>query len=1059
MTPGEHNEIQDRIAELEKQAGEAHSSRGPIAWMAANPVASNLLMLFLMIGGLLAIPRIRQEVFPEFELDIVNIAVAYPGASPAEVEQGILLVVEESVRGIDGVKRVTSRAAEGRGSVRVEVLEGESADKVLQDVKNAVDRIVTFPEDAERPVVSLALTRRDVLSLVIYGDLDEHVLRGLAEMAKDELAQDPNITLVEIAGARALEISMDVPLEKLRAHNLTMRGIADEAARASVELASGSVKAPAGEVLLRTAERRNLASEFEDIAVISRPDGSHVTLGDLAVIRDDFAETDEAMYYNGQRAVNLTIYRVGNEKPITISKIATQYMEQLRAKLPPTVGVAIRNDRSELYRDRLYLLLRNAGMGLVLVMIILGLFLEVRLAFWVLLGIPTSFLGALLVLPFFDVSINMISLFAFIIALGIVVDDAIVVGESVYYLRQKDMKFLPAAVHGTQIVAAPVVFSVLTNIVTFLPMLFIPGTMGKVWSTIPIVITAVFAFSLVESLFILPAHLAKQKKEVKGFFWRMLEIPQERFGRGLEKFVARYYLPFIRRVLAHRYLTLSIGFAALLLTFGWVGGGRLAFTFFPKVESDTVRAQAVLPYGSPVAETRAVLERLEQAARGILAENGGEAITRGIRAEVGGVSDTPGSHVASVTVYMVPLTERSITAMQFTEQWRKRTGEIPGLESLAFRFTIGPTSGKPIEVELSHPEPEILENAALEVAEALRAFTGVSEIDDGIARGKPQWDMTIKPAARSLGVSATDLGRQLRNAFFGAEVRRQQRGRNEVKVMVRLPAGERASEQDIENMVIRTGAGGEIPLREAAEVRQSRAYEEIKRVDGRRVLTVTADVNEELSNAGKVREDLARSTLASLQERHPLLAYSFEGEGRDQRESIGSLKRNFLIALVGLFAVLAIPFRSYIQALIILVAIPFGIVGAVVGHIVMGYDLSIISLMGIVALSGVVINDNIILIDTTNQFRAEGLSASEAIAMAPARRFRPVLLTSLTTFFGLAPIMLERSLQARFMIPMAISLGYGILFSTIIALVLVPALYLVVEDIKRLIRYIWPAQE
>jgi multidrug efflux pump subunit AcrB len=1026
--------------------------------MARNSVAANLLMMTFLIGGVLAIPRIRQEVFPAFELDTVSVSVAYPGASPSEVEQGILLAVEESIRGIEGVKRVNSSAREGVGVVTAELLAEADGDTVVQDIKNEVDRLTSLPEDAEKPTVSLNVARRAVLSLVIHGDMDEDILRRLALSVKDELALDPEITMAVLSGVRPLEIAVNVPREQLRRHGLTLEQVAAAVTRSSVELGGGGVKTDAGEILIRTDERRRLGAEYADIPVLTRPDGMVVKLGDIATIEDAFADEDRETTYNGKRAASVVVYQVGNEDPVGVARAVRRRMETLRARLPEDVGLAIVGDRSEVYRDRLQLLLRNAGLGLALVMILLGLFLEVRLAFWVMMGVPVSFLGCLLFLPYFDVSINMISLFAFIIAVGIVVDDAIVVGESVYYERQRGKPHLQAAVDGVHAVSGPVVFAVLTNILAFLPLLFIPGSMGQIWRNIPIVISVIFAASLVEALVILPAHLAHGRVRAEGAVWRVLEKPQELMGRGLERFVERRFEPFIRRVLDHRYETMAFGLALLILAVGWVRGGRTGFTFFPKVESDRVTASAVLTYGAPFAETRAVEKILREAAWAVAAEHGGAEIVEGVYSTLGshGQGFSPfsrsanagASHLTSVDVNLVPLGAREIPAAEFTRLWRARVGALPGLESLSFRFNIGPSAGRPIDVQLTHADKRMLEQAAVAVAAALERFDGVVEIEDGIELGKPELVLKTRAEAQSLGVTASDMARQLRHAFYGVESRRQQRGPDELKVFVRLPKNERLTENDIERIVIRTPQGGEVPLLQAAEVRRSRAYQEIKRVDGVQVLNVTADIDEQRTHANKVIESLTQDVLPTLGSEFPGLGYSFEGEQREQRESFAGLRSGFIMVLFGLFAMLAVPFKSYAQALVVLVALPFGMIGALLGHIVMGYDLSFPSIMGLVALSGVVINDGILLVDTANTNRREGATAREAIERAPARRFRPVLLTSATTFLGLAPMIFETSVQARFLIPMALSLGFGIVLSTAITLLLMPALYLIVEDLR-----------
>lgn len=1033
--------------------------RGPIAWMARNAVAANLMMLVLIVGGLLVGLRMKQEVFPEFALDIVQILVPYPGASPAEVEQGILLATEEAVRGLDGIERVTSRAFEGRGLVQVELLLGTDAIKAQQDIKSAVDRITSFPEEAERPVVSLLTNRREVISLVIYGDYDKHVLHRVAEEVRDELLRDPRIVQVERNGIPPLEISIEVPQANLRAYHLTLEGIAREVGQTAVELPGGEVKTPAGEVLLRTTERRNRGSEFADIPIVITPDGTEIRLGDMARIIDGFEDTDEAAFFNGKPAVQLVIYRVGDQTPGEVAEAVKEHAAELSRRFPPGLKVTIWQDWSEIFRDRMRLLLHNARFGLVLVLLLLGLFLEMRLAFWVTMGIPTSILGSLLVLPLFNVSINMISLFAFIVTIGIVVDDAIVVGENVYENRQQGMPYLQAAIRGAQWIAWPVTFSVLTNMVAFLPIFFVPGIMGKVFRSIPAVVVCVFLISLVESLFVLPAHLGHQRPPKAGGPRASVYRIQNRISRLLERAIVRYYRPALRASLRNRYLTIAAGLAILVITIGFTRGGHIDFTFFPRIESDRVYASLTMPYGTAAEKTMAVTARLVDAAQRVLAGHGGEKITRGIFTHIGSAKPTRGGaagqaffpgggHLANVQVIMVPSDQRPITAAEFAREWRKETGELAGPESLTYTYSLMMGSEPSLNIELSHPDIHVLEHAATELADALRSFAGVRDIDDGFSLGKPQLDFKIKPEARSLGITASMLGRQVRSAFYGAEALRQQRGREEVKVMVRLPEAERKNEYNVEELMLRTPGGDEIPLREAARVTRGRAYTEIKRADGRRILNVTAEVIAGEANADKVLATLQQQVLPDLLARHPGLAYSLEGKRRWQRESLQSLRSGFTLAMIAIFAMLAVAFKSYIQPVIVMTAIPFGIVGATLGHLIMGYDLSLMSLMGMVALAGVVVNDSLVLIHATNENRRKGLSPFESVTAAGVRRFRPILLTSLTTFCGLAPMIFETSVQAQFLIPMAISLGYGILFATLIALLLVPCLYLIVEDGK-----------
>ena len=1031
--------------------------RGPIAWMAGNSVAANIIMLVLLGGGIFTAIHIKQEVFPDFDLDMVQISVAYPGASPEEVEQGIVLVIEEAVRGLDGVKEVRSSALEGMGMVTVEMLLDADAQKLTQEIKQEVDRIRSFPEDAEKPDVVLMSRRRQVLSVILHGDVPEKALRSQAEALRDRLVQSPDITQVELDAVRPLEISIEVPHENLRRYGLTLEDVASRVRRASVELPGGEIKTEGGRVLLRMMERCDLGTEFARIPVVSTNEGAEVLLGEIATVVDGFEDTDRYATFNGRRAVLVDVYRVGDQSPIQVSDAVREILREVEAGLPPGLGLDIQNDSSDIYRQRMNLLLRNGALGLTLVFLLLGLFLEPRLAFWVTMGIPISFLGGMLLLPAMDVTINMISMFAFIIALGIVVDDAVVVGENVYEYRQRGMSFLQAAIRGAREVTLPVTFSILTNCVAFMPLFFVPGFMGKVFSLIPAVVIVVFLISLVESLFILPAHLGHQR-ERRWRFTAWIAALQARFSAWFSRMIRRVYGPFLEAALMYRYLTVAVAVAVLTLIVGYVASGRMGFTLFPRVESDYALATAVLPYGSPITASEAVQARLVKAAGEIVTEHGGARLSHGIFAEIGGSSaggrgesGTSGGHVVKVRIYLSPPEERPVGTARVIQLWRKRVGAIPGLESISFRSDSGgPGSGAALNVELSHQDIQVLERAGEDLAASLARFPIVKDIDDGFSPGKEQLDFTVRPEGQSLGLQAMDVARQVRSAFYGAEALRQQRGRDEVKVMVRLPEAERTSEYNLENLLVRTPAGREIPVLEAVTVKRDRAYTAINRRNGRRTITVTADVSPP-SRAGMILDQMEKTAYPALKKRYPGLDLSYVGRQQDMKESLQALGSGFVLALLVIFALLAIPFRSYVQPLIILVSIPFGMVGAVLGHLIMGYSLSVMSMMGLVALAGVVVNDSLVLINFANRRRDAGASPHDAVASAGVRRFRPIMLTSLTTFGGLAPMIFETSRQARFLIPMALSLGYGILFATLIALILVPALYLIVEDLRGLV--------
>ncbi len=1018
--------------------------RGPIAWMAKNSVAANILMIILLGGGFLAATKIKQEFLPNAELDLVRISIPYPGASPAEVEQAILLAVEESVRGIDGVKKVTSTANEGAGSVVVEVLPTYDVYRVTDDVRNAVDRIRTLPLDAENPNIQAIKIKRSVMDVIVAADVPADVLRELTEQVRDRLLQSDGVTQVELSNVRNYEIAIEIPQDKLRELNLSLRGVADIISRNSLELPGGGMKTSGGEILVRIKDRRDLGREFAKIPIVIAPEGTQLLLGELAEIRDSFDESDRFSFYNGNPAMSFTVFRVGKETPLTVDKAVKEALDELRATLPDGIDLVIWSSRADMFRGRMTLLLKNGAMGLILVFILLGLFLELRLAFWVMLGIPISFLGTFLFMGSMDVSLNMVSMFAFLIALGIVVDDAIVVGENIYHHRQDGLPFLQAAIKGTREIAVPVTFSILTNIVAFMPLYFVPGVWGKFFRVIPLVVCSTFAISLIEALYILPAHLAHQKKKKKlGKFHRA----QQAFSYQFMRFVKEVYGPFLDRTLRLRYLPVSVGIVILILTLGYVKSGRIGFEPFPRVESDIARCRLNLPYGAPVEKTLAVRQRVIDAGNWVVAEiekESGHKLVKGLFSTVNG-------HSSSISYELVDPDSRPITNQEFTDRWREATGKISGLKNIRFRDGGGGPGGggDALTVELSHRNMESLEQASKEVAQLLSEYPMVRDIDDGFTPGKPQIDFSIKAEGRSLGLTSTEIARQVRNSYYGAEAIRQQRGRSEIKVMVRLPKVERNTEFSLEEMIVRTPAGTEVPLREIVEVKRGRAYSSITRRDGRRVVSVSADVSPR-DQTPQILSALKTEILPQIMHTYPGLSFSFEGKQADQRESISGLINGLLASLVLIYVLLAIPFKSYSQPLIIMVSIPFGIVGAVIGHLVLGFSLSILSLFGVVALSGVVVNDSLIFIDFANKRRREGMNMHDAIHAAGIQRFRPIILTTLTTFFGLMPMLLETSRQARFLIPMAISLGFGILFATFITLLLIPSLTLILEDFSQL---------
>ncbi|MBW2148942.1 MAG: efflux RND transporter permease subunit, partial [Deltaproteobacteria bacterium] len=793
--------------------------------------------------------------------------------------------------------------------------------------------------------------------------------------------------------------------------------------------------------------------------VITRVDGSKVTLGQIAMLKDGFEDVDLIIRFQGKPTGIIQVFRVADQNALTVAATVKRYIEKIRPSLPAGVDIAFFSDMSQVLKSRIELLFKNMTLGLILVSLLLWIFLNVRLAFWVTLGIPISFLAGLWVLPRFNVSINMVSLFAFIMVLGIVVDDAIIIGENIFRKHEERVGPFDGAVQGTMGVGRPVIFAVLTTVAAFWPLLLGTGTMGKILRNIPIVIILVLLGSLVECLLILPGHLARSKHASSGPGKEKLS------SRWLKWFIYGPYIKLVDFCVRWRYASVALAITAFLLTFGIWKGGWIKFTLFPKVESDVLIASLTMPAGTPVEHTAEVAAYMERSAKEVLAEMDKESTKETaplfqcsvalVGVQMGGQGPMAreskvGGNLAQVFVQLLEGEDRNVSATKLASLWRTKVGLIPDAEAVTFQGSLF-NAGSPIEVHLSLDNHDILLAAADELKEELKRYPGVFDVADSFLPGKKEMQLKLKPAARSLGLTLDDLAQQVRHAFYGAEALRLQRDKDEVKVMVRYPESERKSLGYAEKMRIRTPESIEIPFSQVAEVKMEQGYASIQRTQRRRVIKVTSDVDEMLTNANEVRLYLESSFLPQLEQRYPGLRYTIEGEGKEQKESLADVIKGFIIALFAIYSLLAIPFKSFTQPFIVMVAIPFGIVGAVLGHLIMGLNLSFLSLFGIVGLAGVVVNDSLVMIDASNQIRRQGAEADEAITRAATLRFRAIILTSLTTFAGLTPIIMERSLQAQFLIPMAVSLGFGVLFATGITLLLVPCVYMILEDVHKLL--------
>ena len=1039
--------------------------RGPIAYMARNGVAANLLMFFILVAGFFSLQGLVQEVFPEVSLDRIRINVPYPGATPDEVEESIILKIEEQLEGVEGIKALRSTAAEGRGSVVAELNLGEDLSRALDDVKAQIDRIQTFPAGAERPEVTEVTSRQSVIRIVIYGEVSERNLKEVAYRTEDALADLPEVSYVETTGVRDYEISIEVSLDRLRSLGLTLQDISTTVRGSSLDLSAGSIDTRDEEVRIRTTGQNYTQQDFEDIIVVSRGDGTVVRLGDIAEVRDGFRDVDLIGLYEGQPAAYVEVFRTADEKVLRIVDAVEKHLdEEVTPSLPAGVQLAIWNNDADILKSRLGLLVKNGLIGLALVLIALALFLETRLAFWVAVGIAVSFVGTFAVMSVVGVSVNLMSLFAFILAVGIVVDDAIVVGENIYAEREKGRRGVVASIRGTRRINTPVVFAVLTTGVAFCPLFFIPSSLGRIIGQIPIIVISVLVFSLIESLLVLPnhlSHLPRPRRRADGLERaHLIKRIQMRVDRGLKRFIAGPLDGALRFATGRPGIVIASGVGMIIVCVAMIPAGIIRVTFMPTVEGDLVTANLEMPEGTPVQRTANMALILERAGYRVLerlaADEGQELddLLEGVNVTIGqgarqsgpagdaGAAVTPRAAIAAIEFKLVTADQRNLSAVEFQIAWRRLLGPLPRAKSIRIDSDIL-RLGDPVHVELAHPDPQRLAVIADTVMARLQEFDGVFDIQADQEKGLREIQLDLRPEARTLGLTLDNVARQVRAAFFGDEALRVQRGREDVRVYVRLPEEGRNAIADVEGYMVRTPAGGVVPLGRVAEVRFGNSPTTIRRKDGDRVVTVTANVFRGIVTGPEMNSVLESSILPELTARDPGLSYAFGGERQEQVESFGALGGGFALALLAIYALLAIPFGSYTKPLIIMAAIPFGIIGAVLGHLILGLNVAIMSLFGIVGLSGVVVNDSLVMIDFINERQRQGMSGRDAIIAGAKARFRPIFLTSVTTFLGVAPLVFETSLQAQFLIPMAASLGFGILFGTAVLMMIVPALAMV----------------
>ncbi len=1045
-----------------------------LAAFARNTVFANILLVIIFMSGWLATKSMIRENFPEFSLDMVIVSVPYPGADPEEVEEGICRKIEEAIEGVEGIKQYTTESHENHGSANIEVKENYDVNAVLDDVRTKINAISTFPVDAEKPVIYELTLKDPVIMLYLSGDMSERRLKEWSEKIKDEIQQLPPVSQVGIFGTREYEIGIEVSEERLREYGLSFDQVTDAVRRSNLNLAGGTIRTQGEEIRIRTMGRKYSGAELSAIVVVATPQGDIVTLDRVADIVDGFSEDPIEATINGNPSVMLIVYKTKEEDALAISKAAQKFIAEKNTVLPAGADFKVLYDNTEMLRDRINLLVKNGIIGLAIVFALLWMFLNLRLSFWGGMGIPISIAGALAIVWSIGGTINMISLFGFIMVLGIVVDDAIVVGEAIYVHRKSGKPPLQAAVDGVCEVGMPVVAAVVTTIVAFIPLAYVGGIMGKFIAIMPVVVIACLAVSLVECLILLPAHLShlpdpKVDAENQSNLQRRIEMVHRLTSTGLEWFVKNVYYPFLRHALNWRYVSLCTALALLLITIGLVRGGIIKFEVFPGIDGFIMTSTVEFPAGTPPAVTRESLDQVEAALLRLAdrtATKSGEPLIADRLTLVGGtLSDIPsfGPQYGAVQAILLPSEKRGHHVDDLMVAWEKEVGRISGVKSLTFAGLSAGPPGAPIEVWLQGNDMDHILAAADELMVRLHKFDGVYQIRSDFSPGKNEMRLTLKPEARALGLTVNDLARQVYTGYYGDEAVRLQRGRDDIRIKVRYTADERSRISDLERVRIRTREGHEVPLFSVATVTFAPGFSTITRTDGLRRVTVSADVDSNKANANEIFAELVKNFFPNLRDKYPDVHVALQGEQKKMRESFSSLFVGYPLAILGIFVIVATMFRSYIQPFVIMFAIPFGIIGSIWGHLLMGYDLSIMSIFGMVALTGVVVNDAIVLIERVNENLAEGLPFFEAIRMGGVRRFRAIFLTSLSTVGGLAPMIMETNLQAKFLIPMALSLASGVIFATVLTLVLIPSLLVILNDFRRLgFRYRyghWPTRE
>ena len=1026
-----------------------HTQKSWVAWFAGNPVAANLLMALILVAGVMSAISLRVEAFPPLPPNSVSISVIYDTGSARSVEEGVTTKIEEALQGVQGIKKVSSTSGTSNTSITVERVSGYNLDTLYRDIKNRVDGIATLPASAERPIISREIYLEDAVSVHLSGNVPQDILQQSARALRKQLLSNPAIEKVNTNGHHTPEISIQVDERQLQALGLTINDIAERIAASSLTVAGGELFSKDGYLIVKADQQRYRQRDFESILIKQTQDGQRLTLADIATVEDSYEQSGVLSRFNGERAIWLDVKMYSSSDIMTISKAVQEEVQQFRKTQPDSIDTTVWNDQSIYIANRLNLLLKNSIMGIALVMLLLALFLNVRVAFWVGVGLPVIFSGAFLLMDarLFNMTLNELTTFGFIIALGIVVDDAVVVGESIYTERQRHGASLGSTIRGAQRVAIPTIFGVLTTVVAFMALTLVEGEMGKIFSYFANAAAFCLIFSLIESKLILPAHLAHLKvdnKPATNPISRGWSYLQNKTSQGLRFFTRKIYRPFIHQVLNLRYTTVLLAIALFIVVGGLVPSGQIRTVFFPDIPSDFIEVQLELEAQAGYGLVQKQALEIEQIAMKVNEEL--QEKYQLSSEPIPHLMTLTGNSSASIIAGLSPRAERPFGTQEIADRWQQQIGAMEAVRKL--KFVTAWEGAADITIELRSESAQTLKTIAPQVRDALAQFNGVSGVNNSIKAGQAQIDLQLLPAGEAMGLTTAMLAKQIQQAYQGYEIQRIQRGSDEIKVKISYPEQQRKRIDDLEQARIRTPNGQIVPLLTVAQISTRYVSDEIEHVDRSRVAYISADLDKAIVSPTEILSTLDQQLLTQLQQDYPDLTVTFAGETQEEAETTGSLKGAFLVALIAIYALLAIPLKSYIQPLMIMSAIPFGVIGALLGHWLHGIPLSLLSMFGILALSGVVINDSLLLISRYNENRIAGKPARLAMVEAGCGRMRAIILTSITTYAGLVPLIWETAENAQFLIPAAVAMGYGILFATLITLLLIPALVLISDDLN-----------